>query len=103
MIPLWWLRVVSVDLSGQSLPTEMLDFLQTEVDLDGSKLLCLLKPMCELAPVVSTWVWKPPGAAGVSLSWCHSWVGVTPAASPAGRSPFSSFGNDLDFQKKGKP
>lgn len=92
-----------MDLSGQSLPTEMLDFLQREVGLDGSKLLCLLKPMCELAPVVSTWVWKPPGAAGVSLSWCHSWVEVTPAASPTGRSPFSSFGNDLDFQKNGKP
>lgn len=32
-----------------------------------------------------------------------AWVGVTPAASPAGRSPFSSFGSDLDFQKSGKP
>lgn len=89
--------MVSVYLSGQSLPTEMLDFLQREVGLDGPKLLWLLKPVCELAPVLSTWVWKPQGAAGVSPSWCHSWVGVTPAASPAGRSPFSSFGNDLDF------
>lgn len=39
MIPLWWL---SVDLSGQPLPTEVLHFLQGEVSLDGSKLLFLL-------------------------------------------------------------
>lgn len=50
MIPLWWFRVVSVDLSVQPLPTEMLHFLQREVGLDGSKLLCLFKPV---APVVN--------------------------------------------------
>lgn len=89
--------MASVDLSGQPLPTEMLHFLQREVGLGGSELLCLLKP------VVSNWKWEPQSPAGVSLSRCHSWVAVTPAASPAGRSPFSSVGNDLDFQKNGKP
>lgn len=58
--------------------------------------------------VVSTWPREHQGLAadaGVasgpstpSLPRYHSWVGAD--ASPAGRSPFSSFGNDLHFQKK---
>lgn len=32
-MPLWWHWGFSVDLSGQPLPTEMLDFLQKEVGM----------------------------------------------------------------------